>query len=203
MVGIAHVLPKLVVHALLEPAMQFPEPLQIVCREDRPERLLAELSLHELDIVLSDAPASSPAVKVRAFSHLLGECGVTFFGAARYKFLRKGFPQSLDGTPILVPTVAASLRHSLDQWFEKLRIRPIVWGEFDDSALLQIFGQAGLGVFAAPSAIQAQIRRTHGVHVIGRTEDIRERFYAISAERKLQHPAVVAISESAKNKLFS
>ncbi len=200
-VGIADVLPKLVAHRLLEPAVRLPEPMQIVCREDRPDRLLTALSLHELDVVLSDAPAN-PAVPFRTFSRLLGECGVTFFGVARYASRRRGFPKSLDGAPILVPTEASALRRSLDQWFASLEIRPRIYGVFDDSALLKVFGEAGAGIFAAPSVIEAQVRHSYRVQTIGRTDAVRERFYAISVERKLQHPAVLAISEAAKHRMF-
>ncbi len=201
-VGIADVLPKLVAQRLLAPALRLPEPMQIVCREDKPERLLAALSLHELDVVLSDVPGS-PDVKVRAFSHLLGECGVTFFAARRHAFRRRGFPHSLDGAPMLVPTAASALRRALDPWFEKVGVRPLLAGEFDDSALLKVFGQAGAGVFCAPTVIETHVRRAYGVRVIGRAEEVRERFYAITVERKLKHPAVVAISAAARNRLFT
>jgi len=202
LVGVADVLPKLITYRLLEPALRLPEPLLIICREDHPDRLLADLSVHELDVVLSDAPIG-PTVKVRAFSHLLGECGVSFFGAARLAArYRRGFPRSLDGAPFLFPADNTTLRRSLDQWFDSQGIRPRVVGEFQDSALLKVFGQAGAGVFPAPSAIEAEVQRQHGVRLIGRLEQVRERFYAISVERKIRHPAVVAISEAARRKMF-
>ncbi len=202
MVGVADALPKLIAYRLLAPALRLPEPIRIICREDKPERLLTELATHALDVVLSDAPVG-PLVKVRAFNHLLGECGVTIFGppslAPRY---RRGFPRSLTGAPFLLPTDSTPLRRALEQWFEVTKIRPLVVGEFDDSALLKAFGQAGVGLFAAPSAIETEIRHQYHVRVVGRVESIQERFYAISAERKLKHPAVVAISEAARENLF-
>jgi LysR family transcriptional activator of nhaA len=201
-VGVVDVLPKLVAYRLLEPAFSLGLPIRVVCREGKTERLLVELGVHEIDVVLADRP-SDPTFKVRAFNHLLGECGVTFLGTeALARARRRGFPRSLDRAPFLLPTENTTLRRSLEQWFEALAIRPTTVSEFDDSALLMVFGQAGLGVFAAPSIIEAEIRRQFHVQRIGQTDDLRERFYAISVERKLKHPAVVAISESARRKLF-
>ncbi len=201
-VGIVDVLPKLVAYRLLEPAFNLGSPIRLVCREGKTERLLVELGVHEIDVVLADRP-SEPTVKVRAFNHLLGDCGVTFLGTdALARAHRRGFPRSLDGAPFLLPTENTTLRRSLEQWFAAHAVRPTAVGEFEDSALLMVFGQAGLGVFAAPSIIEAEIRRQFRVHRIGRTEDVRERFYAISVERKLKHPAVIAISEAARRKLF-
>ena len=201
-VGIADQLPKLIAYRLMEPALKLPEPVRLVCHEDKPERLLADLAVHALDLVLTDAPLN-PTINVRAFSHLLGECGTTIFGAkalaGRY---RRGFPRSLDGAPFLMPTDNTVLRRNLDQWFSQLDLRPQVVSEFEDSALLKAFGERGVGLFAAPTAIEAEVRRQYGVQIIGRVEQVRERFYAISVERRLKHPAVVAISEAAKEKLF-
>ena len=201
-VGITGALPKLTAYRLIEPALRLPEPVQVVCYEDKAERLLAELSIHVLDIVLSDIPAP-PSARVRAFNHLLGECPVSVFGtpdlAAAY---RRGFPRSLDGAPFLLPTPNSALRQSLEQWFDAEGIRPVIKGEIEDSALLKAFGQAGVGLFVAPTVVEAEIRRQYRVQVIGRIESVRERFYAISVERKLKHPAVVAISEAAREKLF-
>lgn len=201
-VGISQVVPKLVAYQLLEPALRLPEPMRIVCREDKIERLLSDLAVHDLDIVLTDAPAS-PAVKIRAYSHLLGECGIAFFASAdRAGKLKGRFPKSLDGAPILLPSREAAVRRSLEQWFDEKEIRPEIVGEFDDSALIKAFGQAGVGVFAAPTVIGTDVRRQYGVRAIGKAEKVRERFYAISVERRLKHPAVVAISETARNETF-
>jgi len=202
LVGVADVLPKLVSYRLLEPAMKLPEPVQVTCREDKPERLLAELSVQGLDIVLSDAPVG-PTVKVRAFNHLLGECGVSVMGVAELaESLGKGFPNSLDGAPFLLPTENTTLRRSLVQWFDARGIQPAIRAEFEDSALLKVFGQQGVGAFFVPTVVEDEVRKQYGVRLIGRLEEVRERFYAISVERKLKHPAVVAISEAARHTLF-
>ncbi len=202
LVGVADVVPKLMAYKLLEPALSLSEPVQIICREDKPDRLLAELASHNLDVVLSDAPVG-PTIRIRAFNHLLGECSVLFMAApSLVKLYRRGFPKSLNGAPFLLPTENTALRHSLDRWFLSKGIRPRIVGEFEDSALLKVFGQTGMGIFPAPSIIETEISRQYQVQVIGRVESIKERFYAISVERKIKHPAVVAISEAARKKLF-
>jgi LysR family transcriptional activator of nhaA len=202
-VGVADALSKLIAYRLIAPALSIEAPVQVVCREDRPERLLAELAVHGVDLVLSDSPIPS-TVRVRAFSHLLGECGVTVFAApGRAAALRRRFPSSLTGTPFLVPSDGTALRRALDSWFEVQEIRVTVAGEFDDPALMMTFGQAGIGAFAAPSVIEREVRAMYGVRVIGRIDEVRERFYAISAERRIKHPAVAAISEQARTRLFT
>jgi LysR family transcriptional activator of nhaA len=202
LVGVADVVPKLIARRLLEPALKISEPVRLVCREDKPDRLLAELAVHELDIVLADAPVS-PSLRVRAFNHLLGECDVVFLATPRLAAAhRRGFPRSLNGAPLLLPTENTALRRSLDQWFTTHGIRPRVVGEFEDSALLKEFGQTGLGIFPAPSVIVDEVRGQYRVRLVGRLEEVRERFYAISVERKLKHPAVVAISQEARERTF-
>lgn len=201
-VGIADVVPKLLSHRLLEPALRMEEAVQIVCREDKTERLLAELSLADLDLVIADAPLAGQA-RVRAFNHLLGESGVTFFAtsdlAPKYAV---DFPASLEGAPLLLPTDNTLLRRSLDHWFDALGVRPRIVGEFEDSALLKQFGQHGEGLFVGPSAVDDDIIQQFGVHVVGRTTEVVERFYAITVQRKLKHPAVRAIREKAHEALF-
>jgi LysR family transcriptional activator of nhaA len=197
-VGVALVVPKLVAYQMLEPALHLPEPIQLDCVHERPERLVAELALYTLDLVLADSPAP-PNVKIRAYSHLLGECGVSVFGteavAARY---RRRFPASLDGAPFLLPSSDSGLRLSLEEWFRKSGIRPRVVGTFEDNALIDAFGQAGAGLFAMPSAIDAEVRRQYRVRLLGHLGAVRQRFYAITVERKLRNPAVIAISERAR-----
>lgn len=201
-VGIADAVSKLVAYRLLEPALTLPEPVVIICREAKPDHLLASLSVHALDLVISDSPVP-PTVKVRAFNHLLGESGITFFAAPRLVAAhKKKFPASLDGAPMLMPADNTTLRRALEQWFEQSSLRPRIVGEFEDSALMWTFGQAGAGVFAGPTAIEEEIRRQYGVRDIGRVPTIRERFYAISVERKIRHPALVAITEGARQHLF-
>jgi LysR family transcriptional activator of nhaA len=201
-VGVADVLPKLIVYRLLKPALELPERIQLTCDEGRLDDLLIELAAHRLDIVLSDSPVR-PTLSVRAYSHLLGECDVSIFGtAALSRKLRPGFPASLNGAPLLLPQTTATLRRSLDHWFELHDIRPQVAAVFEDSALLKVFGQAGVGAFAAPSAIAEEICRQFRVRPIGRLAEVQERYYAISVERKLKHPAVVAISQKAREEVF-
>ena len=202
-VGVADVLPKLIAHRLIEPALQLEEPVQVVCREDRPEKLIAELAVHGLDVVLSDAPIP-PGVKVRAYNHLLGECGVTFVASARLAdTCRKKFPRSLERAPVLLPTENTVLRRALGQWFTEQGIHPMIAGEFEDSALLKVFGQAGVGIFAVPSAIEDEVERQYAVRQVGTADGVVERFYAISVERKVRHPAIAAICTSARTELFA
>lgn len=200
-VGISDALPKLIAYRLLEPALRIDTPVRLVSREDWPERLLAELAIHAVDIVLANVPAG-PTIKVRAFNHLLGESGTTFLAAPRLAAIHhRRFPRSLDGAPILLPRETTPVRAALERWFEDTGVRPRIVGEFDDSALLKVFGQSGAGVFPVPTAIEAEVRRQYGVRVVGRVDEVRERFYAITLERKLTHPAVVAIREAARKTL--
>jgi LysR family transcriptional regulator, transcriptional activator of nhaA len=202
-VGIVDVMSKTIAYRLLAPALAVGQPVHLICREDRPERLLADLSVHGLDVVLADGPVPS-SIKVRAFTHLLGESGVSFFAAASLaSTLRRQFPTSLTQAPILLPSENTMLRRQLDQWFADRAIRPHVVGEFDDSALLSVFAQSGGGVMAGPTVVEREMRTQFGLRVIGRVPDVRERFYAISVERRIHHPAVVAISEAAKARLFA
>ena len=201
-VGVADAVPKVVAYRLLEPAVRLPEPLHIVCREGKLASLLADLAVHRLDIVLADSPMPA-AVNVKGFNHLLGECGLTFFATAKLARKHKGsFPRLLHGAPLLLPGEHAAVRPKLVRWLEGQSIHPRVVGEFDDGALLKAFGRAGVGVFAAPSAIADQVRRQYGVVAIGRTDAVTEAFYAISVERRLTHPAVVAITSAARKELF-
>jgi LysR family transcriptional activator of nhaA len=201
-VGVSDVLPKLIIYRLLQPAFVLPERLQLVCREGNADELTMALAGHDLDIVLSDAPAGA-GVRIKAYSHLLGDCGVGMFGTSElYKKFHRKFPASLESAPMLMPATSTSLRRSMDQWLDTNAIRPSIVAEFDDSALLKAFGREGLGLFPAPLAVRAEIEKQYGVKLIGEIPGIRERFYAISVERRLRHPAVVAISNAAKNELF-
>jgi LysR family transcriptional activator of nhaA len=198
-VGVADVLPKLIVYRLLEPALRLG--IELVCREDYIDQLLAGLSIHEVDLVLSDSPVGAN-VGVRAFNHLLGESSISFFAikeqAAR---LKRAFPGSLDGERFLYPGEQTVLRRSLDQYFEDSGVHPVFAAEFADSALAMSFGQAGAGIFAGPTVIEREIKKQYGVAVIGRAKQVRERYYAISAERRLVHPGVLAISQAARRLL--
>ena len=200
--GVADGIPKLIAWRILQPVLSMEQPVRLVCEEDSSERLLADLAEHRLDVIITDAPlpAGSP---IRAFNHLLGSCEGTLFAtpeiAAR---LRRNFPQSLDGEPFLLPAQGSPLRRALDQWLEDKKIRPRGVGEFKDSALMKTFGEAGAGIFCGPSAIVRQIRSHYRVAVVGKMPEITERYYAISAERRLKHPAVVHICSQARDRLF-
>lgn len=202
-VGITDVVSKLVVYRLLNPAFQLGKAVHVVCREGGHDELLAELAVHRLDIILSDAPVG-PTAKVRAFNHLLGECGSSFFAsaelAAKY---RRRFPRSLEGAPLLLPTEQTAVRRDLEQWLYSEDLRPVVVGEFQDTALMKVFGQDGVGLFTAPTVIEKEVCRQYKVRVVGRIDAVRERYYAISVERRLKHPAVVAICGVARDKIFA
>jgi LysR family transcriptional activator of nhaA len=202
-VGVANAVPKLIVQRLLQPAMSGEQAIHLVCREDSTETLLAELAIHALDVVISDVPAP-PHVRVKAFSHLLGESDTTFFAApALAARLRRRFPRSLNDTPVLLPTRHTAMRQALDQWFEAEDVHPNVIGEFDDSALMKAFGQAGEAAFPASTAIQQEVIRQYRVRPVGTAGSVRERYYAISAERRLKHVGVLAITTAAKQELFA
>lgn len=197
-VGIVDILPKLMARKILEPALALPEGLRLICHEGKEKQLLAELAIHSLDIVLTDTPVKS-GLSIKVYNHLLGECGVTFCAVESLAGpLRTGFPQSLNKVRMLLPTPMSALRGSLDQWFGGLGVRPEIAGEFDDHALLKVFGQAGDGVFTVPSIIEEEVCRQHNVAIVGRSDTVRERFYAISVERIIKHPAVVAIRNAAR-----
>jgi LysR family transcriptional activator of nhaA len=202
LVGIADAMPKLVSVALLEPAMQMEPTVSIVVTEDKIDALLVELGTFRIDLILSDTPIGA-GHQMRAYNHLLGESGITFFGGknlvAKYT---KGFPQCLEGAPMFLPTRNTSLRRSLDQFFDANGIHPRILGEFEDAALLQAFGQTGRALFPASALVEEEICRQNNVKVVGRIEGVRERFYAISPERKLKHPAVLAICAAARGDFF-
>lgn len=201
-VGIAEVVPKQVAKMILDPARRKPINARIVCREDKAERLLAELGAHSVDVVLSDRPLPAGG-GLRAFNHLLGECGITIFArgplARRH---RADFPRSLHRAPMLMPTESTALRRALEQWFDAKGVRPRIEAEFDDLALMKAFGQDGRELFPAPSLIESAVKRQFGVEVVGRIHEVRERFYAISPERRIRNPAVIAICEKARSDLF-
>ena len=201
-VGVADSVSKSVAYRLLEPAVFLPEALRIVCREGKLASLMADLAIHRLDLVIADAPMPA-SMSVRGYNHLLGECGLTFFATPALARRHRGrFPHCLDGAPLLLPGEEAAVRTGLMQWFESIAVRPKIVGEFDDGALMTAFGKAGTGIFAVPSAIADEVQRQYHVRALGSTDAVSERFYAISVERRLTHPAVVAISSAARTELF-
>ena len=202
-VGVAMVVPKLLAYRVLEPVLRLQDPVHLVCQEAPLADLLADLSVHKLDLVLADSPIS-PALNIRAYNHPLGESGISFFAAAKKaRNYTTGFPRSLTGAPMLMPTASSALRRMLEQWFERQEIQPVVVAEFEDRALMKAFGEADAGIFTSPTAVEDDVVAKYGVRVIGRTDEIKERFYAISAERRIKHPAVSAITETARNELFT
>lgn len=202
-VGVADAVPKTIAHRLIEPATQLPEPVRVVCREGKLDSLLAQLAAHRLDLVIADAPIPT-TVSVRAYNHRLGESGVSFFATAEIcKTLKGKFPACLDGAAMLLPGDGAAVRPQFDRWRELNRIKPRIVGEFDDSALMKTFGQHGAGIFIGPTVLEAEIRSRYGVKSLGRTSQISEEFFAISVERRVTHPCVLAITKAARDKLFA
>lgn len=192
-VGIVDALPKLVAHWLVEPALRLPERVRVVCQEGTARKLLAQLAVGDLDVVLSDSPVS-PAVRIRAHSRMLGESGVTFLASRRLaKRYRGGFPRSLQGAPLLVPTENTSLRLQLDEWLDRKGLRPTIVGEFEDHAMLRAFAESGEGIVPVPAIVKPQFLRGGILSEIGRTAEIRIAFYAITTEKKLKFEPVVAI----------
>lgn len=200
--GVSDALPKLIAYRLIEPLLRLPEPAQIHCYEDKTERLLNEIALHSVDIVLSDVPAT-PVGGARVFNHFLGESAVAVFAApalaARY---RQNFPRSLNGAPFLLPTSNTALRRSLDQWFDANELSLSILAEVEDSALLKTFAAAGAGLFFSPVAVASEIQRQYGTEMLGTIDGVQERFYAITAQRRLKHPLVAAILDNAQRGLF-
>jgi len=202
-VGVVDMLPKSIAHRILNPALQMQEPVRMICREASLDTLLAELSVHRLDLVLADRPIP-PSVSTRGFSHKLGECAVSFFATEQLeKKLQGDFPHCLDGAPLLMPSSDNQLRSGIDQWLDKYRLHPRIVAEFDDSALMKAFGQEGAGIFIAPAAIEEEVEWQYQVSAIGRTYEVKERFYAISVERRVTHPVVSTLLETARELLFT
>jgi LysR family transcriptional activator of nhaA len=201
--GVADVLPPSLVRRFLEPAFRLGQPVRVVCRADKSvDEFIAELALHRVDVVIADGPAGS-GVPVRAFSHLLGECGTSFLASPKLKVSKgRKFPRSLDGVPFLLPGAPSTVRRSLEQWFASEDVHPTIVAEFDDSALAKSFGEEGMGVFAVPTVIEREVLRRDAVRLVGRSDAVRQQFYALSVERKIKHPAVVAICKSARQDIF-
>ena len=201
-VGVADVVPKSIAYRLLAPALQLDEPVRIICREGSVKSLLAELAVHKIDLVIADSPIPA-VINVSGFNHPLGDCGITFFATKELaKQLDKNFPQNLNAAPLLLPGETTVVRSRLLQWLDAQHIYPRIVGEFDDSALMKAFGRSGTGVFIAPTPIAEEVKKQYGVITIGQTDDVREQLYAISVERKISHPAVVAITQTAREWLF-
>jgi len=196
-VGVADAVPKLVATRLLRPAFMVSPEIRLTCREGRSDLLLAELALHRLDLVLLDAPAD-PGSSIRAFSRLLEESVIAIFGTPELvRQHGRGFPESLEGAPVLLPTPSSSIRKSFARWSETRGLQSRVVGEFEDGALMKAFGHVGAGLFPAPLTIADDLKRQHGVEYLGSLDGTHVRYYAVTVERQLEHPAVQAICDSA------
>ena len=201
-VGMPDVVPKLIAFELLKPAIEHPDGFHIVCHEGKLHDLMADLALHRLDLIISDAVAP-PNVDVKAYSHRLGECGLSFLAVPELaKKYRRKFPWSLNAAPVCFPTDHTAVRRSLNHWLDDNDIHPRVVAEFEDSALLKVFGQSGLGIVPVPKAIEKEVRVQYGMQLVGRVPEVIDRFFAISVEKRVHHPAVLAIVKQARSKIF-
>lgn len=202
-VGVADVVPKSIVYRLIAPTMELSEPVRITCREDKLERLLADLAIQRLDLVISDSPMPTH-LDIKGYSQKLGECGISFFATTElFERYGQNFPFGMQGAPLLIPGQETVVRSRLMRWFAELKVQPRIIGEFDDSALMKAFGKSGSGIFVAPSVIADEVQAQYGVVLLGQTDAVTESFYAISVERKIKHPGIVAITEGARRKLFT
>jgi LysR family transcriptional activator of nhaA len=202
-VGIEDALAKTVAYRLLEPSLHLPDPVRLICVEGQFSDLMAQLALHRIDLVLSDQPLTS-RLSVKAYNHPLGSSSMSFYASPGLRqTLKAPFPACLNGAPMLVPGGTSSVRPQFEAWLTRHHLQPRVVGEFNDGALMKAFGREGGGIFLSPSVCEAETSEQYGVHIIGRSEEITESFYAISAERRITHPAVRAITRAAKGELFS
>ncbi len=202
-VGVVNVVLKSITHRILKPALLMPEQVRMICRESNLDTLLAELAIHKLDLVLADRPIP-PTISTRGFSHKLGECAVSFFATEQlFETLTGDFPHCLNGAPLLLPSKGTQLRSSIDQWLDKHHIHPKMVAEFDDSALMKVFGQEGAGIFIAPAVIEAEIEWQYQVTAIGQVAEVKEYFYAITVERRVTHPVISVVMNAARESLFS
>ena len=202
-VGVADSVAKSVAYRLLEPALSVPEPVRLICSEGKFPDLLSQLALHRLDLVIADEPMPR-RISVKAFNHPLGSTTMSFFCAPKLKpQLQGAFPGCLNGMPMLIQGASASVRQQLEGWLTRHQIRPRVVGEFDDGALMTAFGREARGVFMGPSVLEAETVAQFGVEVIGRTDELMEQFYAVSVERRITHPCVVAITDAARGQLLA
>ena len=202
-VGVADSVAKSVAYRLLEPALSLAEPVKLLCSEGKFPDLLAQLALHRLDLVIADEPMSR-RLSVKAFNHPLGSTSMSFFCAPALKAQLQGvFPQCLNEQPLLIPGTSASVRPQLDGWLARHQLQPRILGEFDDGALMTAFGREGRGVFMAPTVLEAETVAQFGVELVGRSDELVEEFYAVSVERRITHPCVLAITDAARGQLFS
>jgi LysR family transcriptional activator of nhaA len=202
-VGLEDAVPKSVAYRLLEPALSLAAQVRMICTEGRFDDLMAQLALHRMDLVIADEPLT-PRFSVKAFNHALGQSPMSFLCAPGLAAsLQGGFPDCLNGAPMLVPGLTSSVRPQFETWLTRHQLHPRIVGEFDDGALMKAFGREGRGVFVSPSVVDAETCSQYGVQVIGRSDEMIDHFYAISVERRVTHPCVVAITHVARGKLFT
>ncbi len=202
-IGIADVVPKSLAYRLIEPAFDVDANFSVYCFEDKTDKLLAQLSIAEIDLVIADR-ALPPNVKVKAFNHFIGECGVSFLAARKWadKY-RKNFPNSLDAAPLLLPTLDSAVRHELDRWFDKIGVKPECVGAFQDRALMKLAARSGKGIMLVPSVVEEEVRAEFNLALVGRSSEVREQIYIISIERRLKNPLVSKICNEGQRSLFS
>ncbi len=201
-VSAASALPKTIVYKVLEPALLVSDDISITCKEGPVATILGELAVHEVDMVLTDTPLTS-AFSIKAYNHYLGQSTLSFFAAPELAAkLSTQFPECLQHAPMLLPTKQYAIRQLFDKWCTDNKIFPIIRGQYDDSALMKSFGKAGFGIFFMPSIIEDEVKQSFGLKVIGRSDTLQQKFYAISAERKVTHPAVAAICNTARDIIF-
>lgn len=202
-VGITDSLPKLVVHRVLQPAFGLGRPVQLICHEGKIEALLSELATHQLDVVLADSPGS-PLAAVQTFNHKLGDAPIALLAESKLaRRLKHNFPMSLDDAPAVLPTANVATRRALDRWFAQIDVTPQIIAEVEDSALTKVFAAEGLGFMAVPSVIAQAVCDRYGLREIGQADECVERFYAITVERRIKHPAAIAITKAARDQLFA
>jgi len=202
-VGLVDLVPKSIAHQILLPALKSSNDIRMICREADLDTLLADLTLHRLDLVIAER-AIPESVSTRGYSHKLGQSSVSFFASKQLQNQLSGnFPECLNNAPMLLPNSGNQLRSHIDQWLTKYHLQPRVIAEFDDSALMKAFGQEGVGIFVAPSVIEQEVEQKHNVKAIGRVDEIQESFYVISVEKKIKNPVVAEIIQNANRSLFS
>ncbi len=200
-VGISNVVPKLVVNRLLKPAYELNDPLNIICVEDQTDKLLNELASQNVDLIITDSPIP-PSMKVKAYNHFLGECGVSFVGSSELaESANKDFPNSLGSVPVLLPTSDSSVRQELNRWFDEIGVTPNIVSEFQDSALMKTMGKSGVGIFPVPQSVEKEVLEDGTLEKIKQVDSVKERFYLITAERKVKNPAAIRICDMAGREL--
>ncbi|MGJ8692523.1 MAG: transcriptional activator NhaR [Thalassotalea sp.] len=197
-VGITDVIPKVLAHQLLAPVLSMNERIRLLCQEGDQNKLLADLSINKIDCIMTDQPLQLGS-HIKAYSHLLVESGFTFFATEKlFQTCRNEFPQCLSDFPWLMQSKKSAVRARLSSWLEKHDISPNIVAEFDDSALMKSFGQAGFGIFSSPTLIEKYVADTYDVKIVGRTDEIKESYYIISPERRIKHPAILDIVNAAQ-----